>query len=166
MAFESAQFGVEVRLPQGGVLEAFIGGIPINSIEIGVCEKSFNYNEPRENERIVHDELGISNRLIAPFFVEFYEDQIPWYLANIQRDKSKFVEPWGFARAVRNAMSHGSGILHINDPAAPTVKWHHLHYGPADNGKKIIGTDLGVGDILILMMEMSDNLDQLGCPLP
>jgi hypothetical protein len=41
-----------------------------------------------------------------------------------------------------------------------------LTYSPALNNKKIIGTDLGTADLLILLFEMSDTLDALGAPLP
>ena len=45
------------------------------------------------------------------------------------------------------------------------VSWYGLSYGPAQNKKIAIGTDLAFADILILMLEMSDELDRLGCPI-
>ena len=102
--------------------------------------------------------------VISPIFTAFYEDYAAWFQSNVEGDKSKWPNPWGFGRLVRNAMSHG-GALNIDNPNAPSFDWYGLRYGPTESGKKIIGTDLSFADLLILMIEMSDYLDSRGCPI-
>jgi hypothetical protein len=47
------------------------------------------------------------------------------------------------------------------------AEWHHLKYGYADKGKQIIGVGgiLSVADLFCLMLDTSDELDKLKCPL-
>ena len=163
MSFECAQFDAEVRLPQGGVIESVIAGMSIDSIELGVCEKSWNYNHPRENERKIKDTLKIHNRLMIPFFVEFYEDNVDWIKGNIDASFLKWPMVWQFGRIVRNSCSHNS--ISINDQNFIPVRWHSLEYGPNQHGRKIFGVDLSIGDVIILIIEMSTALDALGCPI-
>jgi hypothetical protein len=58
---------------------------------------------------------------------------------------------WNFARVVRNAMSHG-GKVRITDGAE--VRWQRLSYTQADNGKRIINTDIWPADLFMLVREM------------
>jgi hypothetical protein len=102
-------------------------------------------------------------RIILPFFVEFYEDYRPWLSLNVSR--AAWPSVWQFGCLVRNTASHGGGKLHIDDPAFAPVTWHSLTYGPPENGRQIFGGDLAFGDIFLLMLEMNDALDHLGCPM-
>lgn len=40
------------------------------------------------------------------------------------------------------------------------VLWHHLNYNQALNGRQIVGYDLSVGDMLVLLFELGDELDR------
>lgn len=62
---------------------------------------------------------------------------------------------WNFARIVRNAMSHG-GKVRMDDNA--TVRWRQLTYSNADNGRRIINTDIWPADLFILVREMQETL--------
>ena len=64
--------------------------------------------------------------------------------------------PLNFARVVRNAIAHGA--IKINDPKSAPVSWRGLSYSHADNGKKIVGTDLKLGELLALMFDANDAL--------
>lgn len=57
-------------------------------------------------------------------------------------------------------MAHGSRIKIDNVKAAP-VSWKGLSYGPEQNGREIFGTDIEVGDLLMLMILMSADLDNI-----
>jgi hypothetical protein len=103
-------------------------------------------------------------KVIAPFFVEFYEDFGPWIRTHVHTEFIKWPPVWQFARIVRNAASHG-GRVGTGNPAFLPVTWHGLTYGPAQDGHKLFGADLALADILLLMLEMNDSLDQLGCPI-
>lgn len=163
MSYECAAFDAEVRLPLGSVIETFIAKIPINSIELGVCEKSWNYREARIGEQIIKNSLSWHIAILKPFFVEFYEDYIDWLRVNLKNDHTKWPVVWQFGRIVRNASSHNR--VFISDQKFSPVSWHGLTYGPNENGREIFGTDLEIGDLIILMCEMSDELDRLNVPL-
>jgi len=101
--------------------------------------------------------------VITPLYVEFYEGVRPWLEQNVG-DSSKWPCVLDFGRVVRNACSHG-GNLSLSKASSRPVSWRSLQYDPTQHGKPIIGTDLGFADLLILMIEMSDELDSLGCPV-
>ena len=58
---------------------------------------------------------------------------------------------------------HG-GKLNMSDLKARDVEWYQLKYGVKDDGRSIY-LDIGPGDFIILMFEMSDELDKAGCPI-
>lgn len=68
-----------------------------------------------------------------------------------------------FCRVVRNAAAHGS--INFRNPRAPSVVWRGLSFGPADNGRQIIGGELRVGDIIGPMFEANEELDRMGAPI-
>ena len=69
-----------------------------------------------------------------------------------------------FASVVRNAISHDGKVFFQTDNPAPS-QWYQLSYSYADHGKKIIGEELEFGDLLLLMFELSDELDKRNCPI-
>lgn len=104
--------------------------------------------------------------LITPIFVDFWEKYRPWIEDNQPKGKPDLWEnPLNFARMVRNWISHHHGHVFFRYPAEPNVSWHGLSYSYADNGKKVIDGDLGMGDLIVLLFEISDTLDRLGCPV-
>jgi hypothetical protein len=160
--FNSRQFPVTVVLPMSGTIEA-----ALQQQRIDVFPVSF---VPVRTQGAFG--LGLDSKVsnsifvdtIVPVFTTFFEDNVEWLQENVNRDKTKWPGVMGFARVVRNAIAHG-GSININDPAATPATWHHLSYGHAQNGQRIIGTELIFGDIMILMFELSDELDRRGCPI-
>jgi hypothetical protein len=61
------------------------------------------------------------------------------------------------ASVIRNACAHGQ--IHFRNPSAPPVSWR---YGPADNGRKVRGSDVKLGEVLALMFKANDALDAIG----
>lgn len=47
-----------------------------------------------------------------------------------------------------------------NDPG----EWRGITYSAKDNGQQIIGGDLTLGDVIVLMFDLNDELDMLGSP--
>lgn len=158
--FQSTQFPqLEVRLPLvGPIEEAIIDRVP-NSLEIAVGPST----DPA-SPRTIGSHQRLFNSIIAPVFVEFFEGNTLWLSENVNSDKSKWPEILSFARVVRNAISH-SGNITIDNANAIPVSWYRLTYGPEQNKRKIIGMDLTFADLLVLMLEVSEALDQLGCPV-
>ena len=50
-------------------------------------------------------------------------------------------------------------------PDRPGVSWHSLVYGPADNGRLVMGGEMLAADMVILLMEMGSELDAVGAPV-
>lgn len=115
----------------------------------------------------VEDHASPIDRLFAMVaataLVQFYEDFVPWLKLKLGNDHTKFPPVWRFARVVRNAASHGQ--VHIKDQSFVPVSWANLTYGPAQDGRQVLGSDLWLGDIFLLMLEMDDALNLLGCPI-
>jgi len=62
-------------------------------------------------------------------------------------------------------MSHHGGAVNITDPKVRPVRWYNQSYDYRNAGTKIIGPPvMTFGDILVLLFEISDELDRLGCP--
>lgn len=64
----------------------------------------------------------------------------------------------------RNAMSH-KNVITFKNPNAGNVSWHHISYGPADNGRALIGGGMEIGDVMILLFEVSEELDRQNAPI-
>jgi len=101
---------------------------------------------------------------VGPVFVEFFERHREW-LEDHFVTRSNWPPLFNFASAVRNAISHGWRIKFITKKKPAPASWYHLSYSEADNGREIFGTDIEFGDVVLLMFEMSDELDKLGCPI-
>jgi hypothetical protein len=101
---------------------------------------------------------------ISPIFVEYYENYIQWIVNTYGGRSDNWHETWRFARVIRNAISHG-GKISIDSQRDRSVMWYGASYAFADNGKVIFGTDISVGDMICLLLEMDEILDDLGCPL-
>jgi hypothetical protein len=102
---------------------------------------------------------------ISPVFVDFYEKHRHWLRATFGSDTTAWPPLFNFARMLRNFISHTEGRVHFDNPKAAAVTWHHLSYSPVDEGKAVMGYDIDVGDLIVLMFELSDELDRLGCSL-
>ncbi|MBV8187173.1 MAG: hypothetical protein JO339_08035 [Alphaproteobacteria bacterium] len=96
----------------------------------------------------------------------FYERYRPWLQGRFGRETKARPEFWRFCWAIRNAAVHHQGRINFTNSTAAPVTWRGLTYSPADNGKQVFGTDLSVGDLMFLMLGMSDELDTLGAPPP
>lgn len=162
VAAESNQFQLDVRLPLYGPVQLALRGLTPSAIEIGfhntpTIKKTYNIN--------IRGFKGALMYAVSPIFVDFYENSTPFLKKTFGSDPAGWPAVWDFARVVRNACSHG-GKLSMNGANSRSVVWHHTTYEKSMNGQQIIGGDFAFGDILVLMFELSDNLDQHGCPVP
>jgi hypothetical protein len=101
---------------------------------------------------------------ITPIFVDFYERHRPWVEQN---HSGKACPPtFYFARMVRNAVSHGGKPHFTRDPNR-SANWHHFKFAYSDRETPIIGAGgiLSPADLFFLMLDTSDELDVLACPL-
>jgi len=96
-------------------------------------------------------------------FQVFFASHCDWIRTNISTNYHEWPEVWNFARVVRNAITHG-GTININSENAPTVEWRGVVYNHTKFGTPI-ETELAVGDLFFLMLDMDQELDDLGAPL-
>lgn len=106
----------------------------------------------------------VFNNMLGLTFLSFYERHRPWLQKHFGGEVDKWPQLFRFAWALRNAITHHEGEVNFENPKCPSVTWNGLTYSPADNGRLVFGPDLGMGDFIVLMLQMSDELDRLGCP--
>jgi hypothetical protein len=149
---------VEVRTPIHGPLEFAMKNEVPQSTGFGVVAVG-----PKTDMGPLITVIPFYTQMLLPFFVEFYEKYVLWLRANVDaREFTKWPMVWQFAMVVRNAASHG-GKINLKDATIPPRTWYNLSYSTADYGREPFKTDLFIGDLLILMKEMSEALDALGC---
>jgi hypothetical protein len=102
---------------------------------------------------------------VTPVYVDFWEKHRRWIRRTCGTESYKWPPIFEFARMVRNFISHHAGHVHFDNQNAPAVTWHHLRYSSADEGKRVVGTDIQLAELIILLFEIGDELDRLGCPL-
>lgn len=161
LAAESKQFSLDVRLPLYGPVQCALEGLIPSKIEIGFhkipsVKKTYNKNTPGFKDAFMNT--------VSSIFVNFYENSKPFLATKFGSDCARWPSVWDFARVVRNACSHGGKLSMTGDNAHP-VAWHHLKYENSMNGQQIVGGDFAFGDLLVLMFELSDKLDEHGCPV-
>jgi len=99
----------------------------------------------------------------------FYEQYRPWLQTKFgagEKDRNTWPQIFRFAWALRNAAAHHNGALNITEKNVPPIVWHHLSYDYRHAGTHVHPDVINLTDMLILLIEMSDELDQLGAPHP
>jgi hypothetical protein len=158
--FECIQLNMEVAvLPFMGSVEAAIKDTILEKIELDFRPRTKPPNPAGSSGfKIAIDQS------VAAFFGEFYAAYKAWLDKNISTDPYQWPSVLNFARVIRNSCAHG-GIICFDNPSAKSVKWHNLEYSPSDNGRPVLFNDMAVGDFIVLMFEMSQELDNRGCPI-
>ena len=148
----SKQFNLHIHVPNAGVnVEPNLIGlefVPVTPVSLDNVPKS-------------HYFVKLFNTVGATVFASFYEVHKEWIRTTYTGDARKWPAILNFGRIVRNSISH-SGKLHFEGKTPVAGTWHHFNYGPANQGHKVIGGDLHYPELLILMIEMSHELDRLG----
>lgn len=155
----------EIRLAFREPLEFAAKGVVPDKLEFGIAEPM---NFIAEGARKGPNLTTSLCHLISPIFVEFVERYTPW-LEKSQGKQALWPDLWRFARVVRNAISHDGKVFIAADirkkGGLTSTSWKNLTYSSVDHGRHIIGHDLLSADILLLMFELNDELDGLGCPV-
>jgi len=101
--------------------------------------------------------LGALDTLLYTFgqalATNYFERHIPHVKTKYGDAPNGWPDVWNFGRVVRNAMSHGGKITFASLNAQP-VQWRSLNYSPANNGLRILHTDLWPGDLFNLIQDM------------
>lgn len=152
-----------LAIPLRGPLEmALTERVPAH-IEIGII------TDPSELSKVLpaakhrtNGLLGVMSHVIAPIFLMFFERYNDW-LDKALGEAVNWPPTLNFARVVRNSVAHGK--ITIRNPAAEPVSWRDLTYSYPDNGRKIVGEDVSVGEIIALIFDASDALDAISAPI-
>jgi hypothetical protein len=155
------QFNREIHFPMLNVVETIAHDGETFGIDIAVTERLQPAGTMRHQTQGFQPVLA---HIISPLFTDYFENHREWLEERLGSDPYKWPTIWNFARVVRNSASHG-GAIRWRNPSALPVQWHHISYGPADDGRRIFGQDLHVADLLLLMLEMDAELDALNCPV-
>lgn len=171
VGFDSNLFPLQFRLAPFGVFKA-----ALHSMEIGAIEVRFDPKLPPPPGMVDSGALrlkAVNEMFFNAALVVFYERHRPWIHAKYggnARDRDKWPETLRFAWVLRNAAAHHSGALNITDKSLRPFVWHHLKFDHTDEGFKVLGGEaagasaMSVADVSIFLVEMSDELDRLGCP--
>jgi hypothetical protein len=151
--------GLSIDLPVRDVFEDSLSGKLLDKIAVRFLVPLIDI--PWDSIETVFSRLN--NRLVSAYFVQFIDPWLEWIALNISSDRHKWPRVCNFGRVVRNAATHG-GTINIKSTTAPVVSWYSLQYDYRSYGKSIIGSDISCGDLLILMFEVSDELDKIGAP--
>lgn len=167
IALECKQADLVVRLPIFGPLELALSNKYPDYIEINVTKKYeclvFTEWAAGLGKRgiLIGGFIRIIPHIFSPIFVDFYETYRPW-LEKEKGHRRNWTETWRFARAIRNSVSHGRGE-YLHDRNDPPVTWRNIVYDSSYNGRKTIGGDLTGGDVILLMFDMHEDLNSIGC---
>jgi len=158
------QFPIQVRLPLFGLLENIIDNKKPPTV-ISFHVEAQQDHPKLADPKLVWKAVDVNNILInviSPVFIAFFEPYREWL-----KDTAA-ISDWPaklrFGRVIRNAAAHG-GKLNMTDKKAETVTWYNTTYQVGDQGRLVVGGDLQFADIMILMMEISDELDTMKAPL-
>lgn len=162
MFLQSRQFDIFIVLPDYGPVQTALANKFPDRIQVELRSylppKIFAVESDRHEQPIL--------QLLSGIFISFYETYRQWLWDNISKDVGNWPAPWTFSVVVRNAMAHG-GYVDIRSKSHPLYVWHHIRVEYADSakGRLLVGGDFTIADIVLLMIEMSDALATVGCPV-
>lgn len=99
----------------------------------------------------------IAADLIAAVFLEFYEVCRDELIARHTASDEKWPAAWRFGKMTRDAIAHGGKMLIIKE--GKSVTWRGLEYSSRDSGRQLINAEISLGVIIMLMVDMSKELD-------
>jgi hypothetical protein len=162
---QSESFDVDVSTPTKSPMEYLARNELSRFVQIVIIKRSAWRWRMKLSSTTLHAPM-IMTGLITPIFVDFFEQHRPFLEDRFGNDVWRWPPIATFAWAIRNFIVHHQGKVNFTNPKAPGVSWHHLSYAPKDKGAKAVGYggDIGLGDIILLLMEFAGELNGWGCP--
>jgi hypothetical protein len=165
IAIQAEQFDLWIKFPALKITGAMTKNISPDGFQI-----IFSPTEGRTGEQIgptMFGYVGVSMAIVLALYMEFYETHVPWLKQKFGVNRKDWPKLFYFARNVRNFVAHHGGKVPFDNASDPPASWHHFTYSPVDEGTIAVGPNrIYLGEMLVLMVEMSDELDRLGCPKP
>jgi hypothetical protein len=156
-------FPLEIIFPIIHPMKLTVSNIILSGIILEIKSKG---TTPIPGKHNVQAFSVIYNRLMGIVYLNFYEEYLGYLVATFGPDAKRWPRLFQFAWAIRNGIVHHGGTINFTNPNYPAVSWHTFSYSPADNGKPIFGDHFSVGDLFMLLFDLSDELDALGAPFP
>jgi hypothetical protein len=159
----SGQFRVRILLPNGLLKWAIAPERP----HYGIVIRFDRYKVRRSNREWrswdTDGPQGATENLFIGAFLLFYARHSDWISSKWPLGASTYPDVIRFGWMMRNSLAHHNGRCRLGDPTI-RCSWHHLSFSAADSGCLIWPRIIGVGEILLLMIEMGVELDALQCP--
>ena len=148
MTVELTSVGKTIRLPVAHPFALAVAEKRPSFIDLTIEDAS----DPPPYSKWTGGLQSVAMHAIKPAFVAFYESMKPKISAKYGRTRNW---PPGllFLKTVRNAISH-DGTVRIQDSNEAASVWRGARYDQSDNGRQIIGTELTLGDLLVLMLDV------------
>jgi len=160
-----------IRLPVRGPFYAACMSDQIPRVDYEIL---FQYDEPNP----WHKNAPAGAKIRGPYpilssnVVIFWERYYPWIRSHFKpasarrSDPEQWPETFRFMWALRSAIVHSEGRFNVRDDSRRPFVWMNARYDHTDAEKRrSMWSDIGLGDIILIMFEVSDELDRLGCPV-
>jgi hypothetical protein len=158
--FPSRHFDVAIHIPTLGPIESALADQRPSRIEIFLKKSPTLPSQSSGSSEALFPLLGFVASIV---FVNFYEANLSWLQTNFTKEAKNWPTLFAFCRVIRNFIAHRGCVDFY--PNAKPASWRHISYSPSDQGRRVIGTEFQYPEILLLMIEMSEELDRLKAPL-
>jgi hypothetical protein len=155
------QIKIPCQAPLGGALRSIAADYYFMTVE-PTNPPSLLHNMESQHQNFV----DLFQWFFNGVFVSFYEYHKPQMQKKFGRETKDWPDFFRFCWAMRNAAAHHRGYINFENLKSKPVSWRGLTYGPDDNLKKpVMGGAFNAGDVFLLTLELSEELDRLGVPL-
>lgn len=154
--FYGVESGLEVYFYLDGVFEAAMKGSPPEQIKLIIREKE----DPGPPQFKTAGFESLSLRVHLALFALLFDRWHDWLKDNKMTDYGAWPPVAAFCRMVRNAAVHG-GTLNMSANSPHKAAWRGLHYDASSRGRTVWGNDLGPADLIVLMIELTDEMEEL-----
>ncbi len=155
LTVESKRKRFQVRLPLHGPIEAVRIGAKPDLIQI-IVEPL----RPHGKYQFFTSELQQAfDGIFQASFLRYYLQGADKLLSAVG-DDWKWEKNWRFAWAIRNAIAH-DGKIDIRNSSKKPVEWDGLRFAHADNGHPVLAQDIGMADLVALMIAMDQELREV-----
>jgi len=149
---ESRRGHFQVHLPLHGLVSSALHELQLDSIPVQIERLSMGRQYSITTS-------GLKQAIESSFqagFLRFYVHGEAILKALLGGDDN-WNPDWRFAWAIRNAIAH-DGKIDIRNPNKKPVEWDGLRFAHADNGHPVLAQDIGVADLVVLMIAMDQEL--------
>jgi hypothetical protein len=162
MVFICAAFPFQIHFPIVHPMKLTVSNIRIDTIILEIK----TVDPMPSGGHDVKEFPSLHNHALSLIFLRFYEQHIHHIRWEFKSDTKAWPQIFQFAWAIRNAIAHHDGYINFTNENYPPVKWHTLSFSPTDKGNPVFSASFTIGDLFMLMFDLSDELDAIAAPIP